>query len=252
MDAYSFNETSLISSFFQFLHIKNGTMLDIGGHIGSSVMSFAPLGWNIFTFEAQEDNYKELSLNTKRFSNVKCVKTLVSDINGSRKFYVSSKHWGIHSIKPFHETHTQSVNLHSITLSKFVVDNNIKHVDFLKIDVEGADYLVIKGFDFKKDSPTLVMCEFMDIRTIPYFDYSASDVVNYMKNLGYSCFVFEWSEIVGGYGEKGVIKQSTKFEKFYPYSKEHNPNWGNMLFIKKPLYWLFEVYTKNYIKKHIN
>src|SRR3990172_9709865 len=133
MNKYSFNESDLISKFFRFLHMYNGTMIDVGAHVGSSLMPFAQLGWNILAFEAEENNYQELCGNTKQFSNVNCINTLVSDINGSREFYISSKHWGIHSIKPFDATHTKSVNIKSITLAKSVNDHNIKHVHYLKI-----------------------------------------------------------------------------------------------------------------------
>lgn len=252
MDNYSFNESNLISGYFNYLHLHNGTMIDVGAHVGSSLLPFARLGWRVLAFEAEENNFKELGINTKPFAKVEIINNLVSDIDGERKFYISPKHWGIHSIKPFHKTHTQSITLNSVTLERAIRENEIGHVNFLKIDVEGADFLVIKGFNFKNDSPDIVICEFMDDRTVPYFQYSYHDVVKYMKSFGYSCYVFEWSKIVGGYGEKGIPKQSTKFLDFYPYSKNHNPNWGNIVFIKKPMYWFFGIYVRHYIKKYLS
>lgn len=250
MNEYSFNESLLVSNFFRFLRKNNGTMIDVGAHVGSSLLHFAQLGWRILAFEAEKSNYQELCENVGQFPNVECVNSLVSDISGNRKLYISSKHWGIHSIQPFHKTHTKSVNVKSVTLSQVVKERSLKHINFLKIDVEGADFLVIKGFDFKKDLPDIVMCEFMDERTVPHFKYSHRDVVEYMKEFGYSCYIFEWSKIVGGYGEKGIVKQSTKFVNFYPYSNGHNPNWGNLIFVRKPLYLIFGMYTKNYIKRN--
>jgi len=181
MDNFSFNESYLLFHFFNFLRVYKGTMIDVGAHVGSSLMSFANLGWEVLAFEAEDANYKELCLNTKHLKNVKCVNTIISEINGPRKFYISTKHWGIHSIKPFHKTHTKSIILNSTTLAKSLSENKINHVNFLKIDVEGADYLVLKGFDFKTDSPDIVICEFMDERTVPYFNYSYHDIVRYEK-----------------------------------------------------------------------
>jgi len=72
-----------------------------------------------------------------------------------------------------------------------------------------------------------------------------------MKKYGYSCYVFAWTKIVGGYGEKGVSKQSTEFKEFYKYNIKKDPVWGNLVFTKKPMNWLFEIYTKHFIKKYL-
>jgi hypothetical protein len=65
-------------------------------------------------------------------------------------------------------------------------------VDILKIDIEGADLLALKGFDIGNRRPKIIMVEFMDSRTVPHFGYRYSDIAEYANSFGYETWVSAW------------------------------------------------------------
>lgn len=71
------------------------------------------------------------------------------------------------------------------TLDKFVSENKIARVDFIKSDVEGADFLVLKGGErtLKSMKPN-VFLEVVDY-CAKRFGYSYEEVFDYMADLGY-------------------------------------------------------------------
>ena len=75
-------------------------------------------------------------------------------------------------------------------LDDFVRKSRIERVDFIKLDVEGAELTVLKGAsDLLQRSPRPVIhAEVEDIRTEPW-GYRASEIVRTLDALG-----FEWFE----------------------------------------------------------
>lgn len=73
---------------------------------------------------------------------------------------------------------TEIINVDVKTLDTIFKENNIKHVNYLSIDVEGAEYSVIKGIDF--DNVFIDVIEFEN----NYPDKSAP-IVGYLSNMGY-------------------------------------------------------------------
>ncbi|MDB5038471.1 MAG: methyltransferase FkbM family, partial [Bacteriovoracaceae bacterium] len=160
------------------------------------------------------------------------VQKAVSDIPGQIvPFYVSSEHFGIHSLKPFHSSHQPKIEVETVRLDETLDKLNIQNVSFLKVDIEGADLLALKSFDFNRFRPPVVMCEFMDARTQLHFGYTHHDIVNFMSNFGYSTYVSEWSPVLE-YGRKGETTSSfQELVRFLPWKPDLSPVWGNLIFV---------------------
>ncbi len=100
----------------------------------------------------------------------------------------------------------------------------------LKIDVEGADLPALKSFDFERWRPELVMCEYMDERTLEPWGYDHHDLVRYMARYGYAAFISEWAEIVE-YSRRDVRTVPHRFLRCVRYPLDHSPAWGNLIFV---------------------
>lgn len=245
------NESELIFKFLSLIKIrKPGILIDVGAHIGNSLKQFANNGWRVFAFEPDKENFKALKNNYINNEKVVCFRNAISDSDGYIKFFISNKYWGINSIKPFDKTHSSWIKVKSIKLKTFINEHKLKKIDFLKIDIEGADYLALKGMDFSRCKPIMVMCEFMDSRSKPFFNYDHHDMVKYMDKYGYTAYIFEWSEIIGGYSEKGVNKGvTTRFVKYEKYPSKSKLYWGNVVFVRNKLAWFFDLFSNWYIKR---
>jgi FkbM family methyltransferase len=227
-------ELAIIKKYFEnYCEKSNKVMFDIGAHVGSSSIPFAKKNWKIFCFEPDNTNFIDLQGTMKFYKNVTCYNIAISDKDENEvPFFISNKHFGIHSLASFHETHTKKIFIKTRRLDSFVESNHINSIDFLKIDTEGADFLVLQSLNWKLFHPFIVMAEFMDSRTIPFFNYSLVDTVDYMSNLNYFTYIFEY-EPVFEFGQKGVKTKNPDLIEVYAYSSEKRPKWGNVLFVLK-------------------
>ena len=238
-------------------------MIDVGSHQGTFSKLFAEKGWRVIAFEPEHKNRAAFEQNLAGFENVICIPKAVSDIHEEKvPFYVSEEHYGIHTLKPFHRTHKLAYTVETVRLDDVLKDLQVPEVTFLKVDIEGADFLAIKRFDFKEYQPELVMVEFMDDRSLPNFGYTHHDVVNYMKEQGYTAFISEWAPIKE-YAREGIETEPHIWLRCVPYPLDHEPAWGDLIFVpdsdrKKFLKTLQAYlnrmrteYTTNQIKKQV-
>lgn len=122
-------------------------VIDVGTNIGHVLMKMAkvnPSG-RIFGFEPHPINFQKavnnLSLNS--FKNVEINNIAVSDELGELSFFNErSRNMGGVSLN---KSYKGPGRISAITLDKFLHENNIEEVDFIKIDVEGFEFKVIKG-----------------------------------------------------------------------------------------------------------
>lgn len=70
----------------------------------------------------------------------------------------------------------------------YILENNINNIDFLKIDTEGYEFNVLKGFEDKLDIIKVIQFEYGGT----YLDNNTNliDVINYLKERGFDNFSY--------------------------------------------------------------
>lgn len=206
-------------------------LVDVGAHHGHLSRLFAALKWRVIAFEPESVNWQVLMRSTARFDSVTCIKRAVSDATGAKvPFYVSKEHFGIHSLKPFHKTHSFAYEVETTTLDDALQQLGVTNVTLLKIDIEGADFLALKGFNIRNFQPEMVMLEFMDERTKQHFGYTHHDIVSHMKSEGFACLVSEWAP-VKEYAREGEQTTTHQWLGCMKYPLNHAASWGNLIFV---------------------
>lgn len=224
-------------------------LIDVGAHHGGVSRTFASKGWRVIAFEPEQKNRAAFEHNLADFDRVSCIPKAVSDVTGDTvPFYVSDEHYGIHSLKPWHETHALAYEVETVRLEDVLASQQVPSVTLLKVDIEGADFLALKGFDFEKYHPELVMIEFMDERSLRNFGYTHHDVISYMKERGYATFVSEW-EPIKEYGREDVASNPHVWIQCVPYPLDHQPAWGNLIFVPDSDRDKFSAILKSYLRK---
>lgn len=96
----------------------------------------------VFAFEPEDENFKILTMNIKlrRRKNIEVLKMAVSDNTGMGKLYVGEDLFG-HSLKSDWCASAKFRNVKITSLNSFVK----QPVDFVKVDVQGAAFDVVKG-----------------------------------------------------------------------------------------------------------
>ena len=118
---------------------------DVGAHVGYFSLLFADCvgeSGHVYAFEPHPYNRCLLQLNTARRTNITVVGKAVADRSAEVPFFASSIGSGSHSLREDRvAAHARAV-VHAITLDEFF---DGMRLDFVKIDVEGAEELVLAG-----------------------------------------------------------------------------------------------------------
>ncbi len=216
------DEADLIAKTFN--KKKNGVMLDIGAHHGSSAANFVDDDWKIYCFEPDPNNRKFLIKRfTKRENVVIDSRALGENKCSGQPYYTSDVSSGISGMLAFDQSHKQEGVVEVTTVEQTINEQKIKHIDFLKIDVEGYDYSVLKGVPWGQIKPDVVECEFEDNKT-NQLGHTWRDICEYLVEKGYTVYVSEWHPIIR-YG----IRHDWLGLKKYPCELEDTNAWGNLL-----------------------
>jgi FkbM family methyltransferase len=160
-----------LNYFLDKLHLKSGKFVDVGandGKIGSMTYDLENNGWSGILIEPNPTLVEHLkSVRTSPvFPNA------ISSLEGDLPFYIVDGPDNMHGLSRFNYTKEfeEHVNKSGGSVRKTIVKVKklssimneavgLDHVDFLKIDVEGHEYEVLKSFDFEKFHPRLIVTE---------------------------------------------------------------------------------------------
>lgn len=243
-----FKETQLLLRVFEKDKVAKPTLLDVGAHIGKFSLPFAKRGWFIIAVEPEAENYRKLCANLKDIPDATLIKKAVSNVTEKNiPFYVSAEHWGIHSLRPFHYSHKKEILIEVVRLDELLRELGVNNISLLKIDIEGADFMALQGFDFENMHPEIVMCEFMDYRSLEHFNYDHHEIVKFMQNFNYIAYVSEWAPF-SSYGKEDKSAPKHQWLNCEKYPLDHDPEWGNLIFIKPDKNVLFAEVLGQYVQ----
>lgn len=224
-----------------------GLLVDVGAHVGSFAEEFARRGWEVIAIEASPQIHAELVERLAPYERADVVHAAATDTGGEPvEFFISAEYWGIHSLRPFHETHKSSVVVPTVRVSDLLRDRPRTGPLVIKVDTEGADLLVLRGIDWEVETPRIVVCEFMDERTAPHFGYVYTDMISFMEERGFVAYVSEWAPVEepsrrGSGGGPFTHLQIVRSPLY------HGPAWGNIFFVLPQDESLFEEALGQYL-----
>ena len=145
-------EPHIVAIIDRFLSNAQSTLcVDIGSNVGATVLPLATShpNCNFVCFEAHLAIHHRASVNVglNGLRNVTLENRAVSDTTGFVKFYaqVGGGNMGLSSVKLNPDIHDfKEVQISSISIDDFFADC-IQRISVLKIDVQGAELLVLKG-----------------------------------------------------------------------------------------------------------
>ena len=128
---------------------KDFIVFDLGANFGIHSMLYSKLvGENgmVYAFEPLPGNIEDLKTHFQlnQIKNIKIVEDAIADKKGTVEFKVA-KHASQGSLIDFGSQTGELVHVSVNTLDDFCVSNNV-YPDFLKIDIEGAEGMALKGY----------------------------------------------------------------------------------------------------------
>ncbi len=133
---------------------KGMTVIDVGAHIGLlAIILYKKVGatGKIFSFEPTPSTFKLLKKTidiNKANATVVPINKAVSEKSGMTSFYVTDivAH-NSNSLANNNRSYgnEKKIDVEVISIDDLVKEYNLKNIDFIKIDAEGAEYSVLKG-----------------------------------------------------------------------------------------------------------
>jgi len=183
-DFYMFREVC-INDDYNISRIKLGIVIvDVGAHVGTFTLLASKIvgeKGKVIAIEPEPKNYKQLIENIKlnNFLNVNPLNIALGDYNGFGKLYISYSPQ-CHSLL-FKEDKISSIEVLLKTLDNLLEELNLKKIDVIKIDVEGAEILVLKGAEKTlKANPNIKI-----IVAAEHYPSEAKEVCQFLNDRGF-------------------------------------------------------------------
>lgn len=206
------------------------TFIDVGAHYGYfSLLASKLVGnsGNVFSFEASPTTYRIFEKNAKQTDNVFSHNLAVSDSNEHLKFYEFPNLYSEYNSldieqfkneKWFSEYKPKEVNVKSIMLDDFFSDKKL-NPKIIKIDVEGAELKVIKGFEkYLLDNTPLIVIEYLSDERGNTAHVEAEKLLD---SLGFQPYIIN---------STGNLQHVKSIASFF---KEKNLDSDNVVFVKE-------------------
>lgn len=140
---------------------ENDIVFDIGGNIGIfTYYAICKDAKEVHVFEPGKKEYNSIKNNIiNNFNNVYGNNCAVDKNKGPIKFYINDNSSVRNSTTNNSDTFYE---VNAINLEEYTEENNIKQIDFLKIDCEGCEYEMIKYLsdDFLRTKINKIVMEF--------------------------------------------------------------------------------------------
>jgi FkbM family methyltransferase len=179
------------------------TVIDAGANLGLyTVIAGRAVGSSgrVYAFEPSTREWLRARrcIRANQLPNVALLRMALSDTDGAATLSVCDaarsayNTIGVltHPDAVGHDSHVEEVE--SIRLDSFIRIRNITRVDLVKIDVEGAEELVLRGGPqlFSRDDAPLLLCEVSDWTTHG-LQSSAERVADVLTEYGYQLFALQ-------------------------------------------------------------
>jgi FkbM family methyltransferase len=176
-----YSEIYIEKVYNEALHRKrNLTIVDVGANIGITVQNFAGHAKQLYAIEPAKDNYEVLVKNIEfnGWNNVKPIKAAIAEKDGEMELSLNPLNTTTHSLFLKHTNH-KSEKVRTITFETLFKENNIEKADFVKLDIEGYETMVLLGEDFKKMSSKINMIE------VEFHGQDLTKIIERMTSLGF-------------------------------------------------------------------
>lgn len=165
--------------------------IDAGANTGEwtrAVKSYCPQS-TVHAFEIHPQTFAALSGAINGLSGVNLVNSGLSDRSEDIQLHCFGDESGLTSAIAYphpQNLQRQTVAGHAISGDSYVARKSIRHIDFLKIDVEGMEDKVLRGFEetIRRDAIDVIQFEYGRVNILTHF--LLRDFYGYFESRGYA------------------------------------------------------------------
>ena len=186
-------ETGFVKSLLR----RDMTVVDVGAHHGLyTLLASKCVGWEgrVIAIEPspRECARLEKHLRLNRCSNVDLVPCAAGEDSGEMEFFLvdGSNDWCNSLRPPAVDDPTRTVRVRVRRVDEILSERRISRVDFVKLDVEGAELSVLYGAMqlLRREPRPAILAEVQDVRTAAW-GYAAREIIQFLMRMDYRWFV---------------------------------------------------------------
>ncbi len=202
LEAFNFGQYEQEDSEMLYRLVNNGDIIfDIGANIGWYANNLARKLPDsvIYCFEPIPETFAQVTRNTELngSQNIKLNNFALSDAVQTLTFYYSPSVTGASSSVNITENDSMvKLECQANTLDNYFKENNISRLDFIKCDVEGAEFMVYKGGAATIAQQKPIVFSEMLRKWAAKFNYHPNDIVDFFKQFGYNCYTSHKGRLV--------------------------------------------------------
>ena len=175
--------------------------LDVGANNGDSMLHHAGDEGTVYAFEPTPKMARDLVEKTKDIENYHVVDKAVADYNGKSTFFISGvRDWGCSSLNTFNDNLdktwpgrpgfvvTERVEVDVIRLDGFIVEHNIREIEFFHCSTQGKDMEVLLGIGahiMKIKQGQITMPTSHDTKLYKDSKYISGDATRFLEQIGF-------------------------------------------------------------------
>ncbi len=177
----------------------DSVFFDIGANYGWYSLVFSKIfpAARIFAFEPIPTTFDYLEKNVviNNCRNITAINHGLSNESGKVSFYFHPELSANASITNVSDREdVQMIPCSIKKLDDFALENNI-YPDFIKCDVEGAEFLVYQGgYETIKKYKPIIFSEMLR-KWSAKFNYHPNQIIKFLKDLGYGCFILHHGQL---------------------------------------------------------
>lgn len=192
------NEFDDLKFLYSLVDRQPEVILDCGANIGFVTHQLKNCFPNatIHAFEPNPTVYAKLSDHYKDSDKIKCHNMGIADKNGELIFNVNANSGTSSFLNPtsYHTSNMASKRINPIkvpvcAISDLMQKENIRHIDILKLDIEGYEIKALQGINNLLEEVSLV---FTEVNLIPTYEGQPliEDIIIYLRERGFHVYNF--------------------------------------------------------------
>ena len=159
----------------------HGVYIDVGCHqpiLNNNTYRLYKRGWAGINIDLDFNTIDMFNFFRKKDLNIQAG---VSDTIEEKKLYFFHNRSAINTLSESTGSKAKEIRkIQTTTLNNIIENSKFKdaEIDYISIDVEGHEINVLKGFNFKKYKPKLVVLEFIDTSIKEFYEQKFENVIN--------------------------------------------------------------------------